>query len=530
MTRTRPLIIPVLAFFWTSWCQAAGVLEGTVRDASQAVVPGTLIQCIGEETGFRFWTQSGPGGNFTLTVPDGHYNIIVRHFGFRAIARVGVLVPAEGSLQVNFELKPSSVWETVTVSEFSETGGSSESGATVIRPEDVRALPRNDGSVTGLLALVPGILFTPASRGEPGQFSSLGARPNTNIFSVDEVNANNAVAGGGWPSLLAGARLPAMTALGTTHDLASFESIQEVTVEPRGEATGTEQTPGANILIHTRSGTDQFHGSFSGGVRPAALGANDWFANRYGLAPDAPNLNEEGGSFGGPLRRGRTFIFVAAERLEVRQGYGWVTTVPSKLARIFSPIGLLAFLNEFPLPNGPVFNLTNPGIAEFIGETRLPAALTTVNVRLDHQFSQNGRLFLRVTDTPSWSESGLDEIDLTQYRNRVAVLGANLVQGQWTHDSRLSFSRNEASSTWSVAAGGEVPPPAFYSQYPSLRPIFQTWWWAARARFRWAKTDATSRINGRSRMYPPFRLRGTSFASDWNTWNCSRNETARIPA
>jgi Carboxypeptidase regulatory-like domain len=473
MSRTLRAAWLASALVWTAWCQGAGRLEGTVRDTSEAVVPGTLIVCVGEETGFRFRTESGPDGNYALTVPDGHYNMIVRRSGFRPIARMRVLVESsEGSRRVDFELKPSSVWETVTVSDVSKAGGSTESVATAIRPEDARALPRNDDSVTGLLALLPGILFTPASRGEPGQFSSLGARPNTNTFSVDGVSGNNAVAGAGWPSLLAGARLPAMTALGTTHDLAAFDAIQEVTVEPQGEAMGIEQAPGANIIIHTRSGTNQFHGSFSGGVRPAALGANDWFANRYGLSPDAPSLNEEGGSFGGPLRRGRTFLFVAAERLALRQGYGWVTTVPSKLARVLSPIGLLALLNEFPLPNGPAFNQTSPGIAEFIGETRLPAALTTVNVRLDHQFSQNARLFLRVADTPSWSESGLDEIDLTQYRNRVAVLGATVVQGQWTHDSRLSFSGNEATSTWSVAPGGEIPPPAFYSQYPSLAADF----------------------------------------------------------
>jgi hypothetical protein len=471
MRRTLRTAFLIFASWWTLWCQSAGLLEGTVRDASQAVVPGTLILCVEEETGFRFQAESDSGGNYSLAVPDGHYNVIVRRTGFRAGARMGITVSPSGTARVDFELKPSNVRETVTVMEGPEPPATVDPGATVIRPDDVRGFPQNDSSVTGLLSLAPGILFTPASRGEPGQFSSLGARPNANTFTVDGVSANNAIAGAGWPSLLEGARLPAMTALGTTHDLASLGAIQEVVVGTGNEATDLAQTPGANIIIHTRSGTNQFHGSFFGGVRPAALGANDWFANRYALSNVAPGLDQESGTFGGPLRRDRTFIFVSAERLAVRQGYAWVTTVPSEAARRFSPVSLLALLNEFPVPNGPSFS-NDPGIAQYFGESRLPAALNSMSVRLDHQFSDNARLFLRVADSPSWSESGIADTNLTQYRNRVAVLGATLTEGQWIHDSRLSFSGNEATSTWSIAQNGQTPVPAFYSEYPSLAADF----------------------------------------------------------
>ena len=170
--------------------------------------------------------------------------------------------------------------------------------------------------MTGLLSLLPDILVTPASRGEPGQFSSAGARPNTNRFSVDGVNGNNAVSGAGWPSFLPGGRLPDMTALGTTHGLAMLDAMQEVRLETQGEGVGAAQTPGANIVIRTRSGTNQIHGLFLRQcAKPQALGANDWFTNRYGLGNDAPTLNEEGGSIGGPLRRDRTLSFLPVRRV-----------------------------------------------------------------------------------------------------------------------------------------------------------------------------------------------------------------------
>lgn len=460
-----------LTLVCSAWCAGVSRLEGTVRDASQAVVPDALILCVAEETGFRFQAASNRAGNYRMIVPDGHYNIIVARAGFRPIVRLGVLVTASAALREDFELQPGSVKESVTVAGVPDSNQPQTPGATVIQPDDVRGLPRNDGSVTGLLWLAPGILPTPATRGEPGQFSSLGAQPNTNTFSVDGVSANNAVAGGGWPSLLLGARLPGLTALGTTHDLAAFDAIEDVTVEPAGEAASIGQAPGANIIIHTRPGTNYFHGALFGAVRPPVLGANDWFANRYGLAPDAPSLHEEGGSLGGPLRRDRTYFFFAADRLDLRQGYAWTTTVPSLAAREISPGSLLAFLNEFPLPNGPVLP-NSLGISQLIGESRLPAALTTVNLRVDHDLSPTERLFLRLANTPSWSESGLTQTDFTQYRNEVAVLGADSTEGRWTQESRLGFSRNEATSTWSVTGGGEPPSPAFYSQYPSLAADF----------------------------------------------------------
>jgi hypothetical protein len=432
------------------------------------VVPETSILCVAEDTGFRFNVESDAEGNYSMTVPEGSYNIIVRRLGFEPVASVGVRVPRGAALRVDFELKPSSVGESITVLDTPETTEIPSTATAVLKPDEVRALPRNDGTVTGLLSLVPGILYTPASRGEPGQFSSFGARPNTNRFSVDGVNGNNAVAGAGWPSFLPGGRLPDMTAMGTTHGLSMVDAIQDVSVETQGEGAEAVQAPGANIMIHTRSGTNQVHGSFFFNGRFQGLGANDWFTNRYGLGNDAPTLNEEGGSFGGPLRRDRTFFFLSAERLELHQGYAFTTTVPSMLARTLSPASLLSLLNEFPAPNGPDLS---PGISELIGRSSMPAGLWTASGRIDHQLTASTRMFLRFADTPSWSDSGLTQIALTEYRSRVAALGVTQTSGSWIHDSKLSYSRNEATSTWSTD-GGVTSPPAFYSQDPSLAADF----------------------------------------------------------
>ncbi len=447
-------------------CHAAGHISGTIRDSSQAVVPGVAISCFGEDSGLLFETSSNTDGTYALTVPGGSYNIIVRREGFHSIARIGIDIPSEGALRADFELRPASFPETITITSAPEDGsGTLEPLGHILRPENLRSLPHNDGTVTGLLALAPGVLFTPASRGEPGQFSSAGARPNTNFFSIDGISANNATAGAGWPSFLPGERLPAMTSLGSTHNLAILDAVESIAVETSGTSSSV---PGASIAIQTRPGTNDLHGSFFWNVRPDALGANDWFANRYVLGRDAPALSEEGGSLGGPLRRDTTFFFLAAERLSLDQGYAWTTTVPSLNARGMAPSSLQSLLNEFPLPNGPDLTF---GISQLIGESSTPASLYTASARLDHQLSKSTRAFLRLAETPSWSRGGLTQVVQTRYRNQIASFGLTSTTGRWTQSSRLSYSRNEAASTW-LAEPSVASLPAFYSQYPSLAAEF----------------------------------------------------------
>jgi hypothetical protein len=451
-----------------------GRLEGTVRDTSDGVMPGTSITCIQQEMGFRFARTTDLLGNYTMTLPEGHYKIVASQPGFRGVAEIGVFVAGRHAQRVDFRMAPDGVSDEATVTDlradvpavFAE-----EDGAVVLRPDSLTGFPLNDRTVTGIMALAPGMLITPASGGEPGQISSLGARPNTNRYMVDGVSANNAVSGGGWPSILPGSRLPAMTALGTTHPLALPDAIDEVRVVPEGFIPEAGRAPGGNISIGTKAGTSQFHGSLFYAGRPPTWGANDWFANRYDLRPSAPKLADRGGSAGGPLRRNRTFFFLSAERLDLRQIYSWTTTVPSQAWRALAPPNVQSLLDMFPMPNGPALN--SFGIGELIGSSVRPNSLWGVNGRLDHALTNQTRAFLRTSLTPSWSDSGLTQIDYSSYRSSSAVLGVTHDWAWGMEDTRVSFSRTVAASQW-------LPPTtpqdggSFYSQYPSFAAEFST--------------------------------------------------------
>jgi hypothetical protein len=446
-----------------------GLLEGTVRDASQAVVPDTVISCVQDETGFHFAVHSNWNGEYRLAVPEGHYTVVARRTGFRAVAQSGVFVPPGGVHRIDFQLEPGSVAEVVTVSDSLIRPVAVESDATLaVRPDQWRALPLHDRTVTGLLPMIPGLLVTPANGGEPGQISSLGARSNTNSYVVDGISANNAVSGGGWPSYLAGTRLPQMTALGTTHDLALFDAISEVRVEQPGTAPEFGRAPGANIVIQTKSGTNELHGSAFYDARPGPLSATDWFTNRFNLDHGATRMNEEGGSLGGALRRDSTFFFVSGDRLDLHQAYAWTTTVPSLAARLLAPVSLQPLLNQFPAPNGPDLTF---GISELIGSSVRPSGLQAGSARLDHAFDARTRAFLRLAVTPSRSESGLTQVNSVDYRNALAILGLTRSGVRWSGDTRLGYSRSQAQSTWSTGAAQQGNG-SFYSQFPSLAADF----------------------------------------------------------
>jgi hypothetical protein len=451
-----------------------GRLEGTVRDSSGGVMPGASVSCIQEETGFRFVRATDFQGNYAMTLPEGHYKVLASQTGFRAVAQMAVFVAGRRAQHIDFRLAPDGVSAVETVSDRSAGIApvfGDEDGAFVLRPDDLNGLPQNDRTVTGLMQLAPGMLITPASGGEPGQISSLGARPNTNRYTVDGVSANNAVSGGGWPSTLPGSRLPSMTALGTTHDLVLMDAIAEVRVVPQGFFAEAGHAPGGNISIRSKAGTSQLHGSLFYAGRPPSWGADDWFANRYGLAPSAPKLTDRGGSVGGPLRRDRTFFFLSAEWLDLRQIYSWTTTVPSAAWRALAPPNQQVLLDLFPMPNGPPLN--SFGIGELIGSSVRPNGLWGLNGRLDHAIAPNTRAFLRAAVTPSWSNTGLTQVDFSSYRSSAVVLGITHDSLRGSEDTRLSFSRVIADSQWLPPANSQTGS-AFYSQYPSFPAEFST--------------------------------------------------------
>src|SRR5262249_34878212 len=133
--------------------------------------------------------------------------------------------------------------------------------------------------------------------------------------------------------------------------------------------------------------------------RNDVLDANDWFANRAGKDRAPERHNDFGGSLGGPLKKGKTFVFLSYEGARLRLPLTTILIVPSLAARSAAPAGVASVLNSYPQPNGPIS--ADGETAQFTGVASNSATLNAGSVRVDHHFSDRFTLFGRYNEAPS---------------------------------------------------------------------------------------------------------------------------------
>src|SRR5262249_34077428 len=235
---------------------------------------------------------------------------------------------------IDFEMALGAASETITVE-----GGTplvnTQSGtvSTVIDRTFVDNLPLNGRSFQTLILLSPGTVVTATAFDDQGQFSVNGQRADANYFTVDGVSANFGVTGYLPLVQSASGALPALSASGGTNSLVSVEAMQEFRIQTSSSAPEFGPTPGGQISIVTRSGTNAFHGSLFEYFRNDKLDANDWFGNFNHLSKPAERQNVFGGAFGGPVFKDKTFFFVSYEGLRLRQPATMETVVPDDASR-----------------------------------------------------------------------------------------------------------------------------------------------------------------------------------------------------
>src|SRR5882757_5655258 len=339
-------------------------VNGLVRDPSGAVVPGAEVQLINEQTNTRYPARTNREGIYSVpNLPPGTYRIQVSKVGFKTIIKPDIILNVLDARAINFDLPVGAASETVTVD-----GGAamidpdSFSVSTVVDRQLAENLPLNGRSFQTLIELTPGVVLTANNGFDTGQFSVNGQRANANYWMVDGVSANIGISASPTPgSGLAGTSGSA-SVLGGTNSLVSVDALQEFRIQTSTYAPEFGRTPGGQISIATRSGTNQFHGTAFDYLRNDDLDANDWF-NGFTNSPPLPKpqerQNDFGGTFSGPIVKNKTFFFFSYEGLRLRLSQTALTVVPDAS---FTPGGttnsrqnaiaaLQPYLNAFALPN-----------------------------------------------------------------------------------------------------------------------------------------------------------------------------------
>jgi len=427
-------------------------LAGHVLDTSGGGIAGAVVTVTNQDTGFRRVAESETGGAYAVSpLEAGTYKITVRKEGFRTLVRFGMLLGDAQAGAADFVLPVGSILETVTVegtpAPLDREDAASETG---FEHDEIARLPLNGGGLLQLLDAVPGTNVTPATRGEAGQFTTGGQRPNTNYFTVDGVSANDGVTAGGIPAQSTGGTLPAVSAFGSLDSLISPEVVDEFSIRTSSAGAEMGRLPGAQIAITSQAGTNQWHGALAYQWRNEALAANDWFANQASLGTGAARLNEISQTLGGPVRRNRTFVFLSFEHLGLTQPYVWNQPVPSLETRETAALWAQPVLGIYPAPNQGALTA---GVGNWVGRSEQPAALDAGSARVDQAIGSRVSFFGRYSDAPSENQFGAFQVNRIDLRFQSLTLG---LTARPTARTILTVRTNESqSSAYSLWNGGD---------------------------------------------------------------------------
>src|SRR5713226_8996434 len=273
ISRACLLLALFLALFSSyAWAQTQlGILFGTVTDTSGAVVPGAAVSVENVSTGLKRGAVTDMKGQYQLAgLPTGRYTLRVEKEGFQTEVREGIALSPGAAIGINLSLVVGKVSEHVTVEAGVpglDTTTASVGG--VIGERSLTELPLDGRDLFKTAILVPGVAPTPSSapsllsNGKAGQVSINGMRPSWTNVLIDGMDVNDPVFG--------------YSPAGASGLFLWLDEFVEVRVLTQTFGTDYGTNSGGVIEAITKSGSNQFHGSFFELHRDAALAAQNYF-------------------------------------------------------------------------------------------------------------------------------------------------------------------------------------------------------------------------------------------------------------
>jgi hypothetical protein len=305
--------------------QATGTISGTVSDASSAAASGATVTVTAPATGLTRSSVTDEKGEYVIPLLGvASYNVRVELKGFQTAEAKDIRLQVDEHRELDFKLAPSSVQTTIEVAATVVAVQTTDATlGQVITSQQVADLPLNGRDFVQLATLTPGVTqeTNPNSFFNGGPSSEVSARGSYSL-SVGGSRASST----DW--LLDGNDNNELTAGGISI-LPSIDAIQEFKVLTYNYSAEWGTRAGPTVLVTTKSGTDQFHGTVFEFLRNTKLDARSFFA----ATTEKFNLNQFGASLGGPIRKDKTFFFVDFEQKDQRHGIPYTGLVPSSAMR-----------------------------------------------------------------------------------------------------------------------------------------------------------------------------------------------------
>ena len=445
-------------------------LTGRITDPTKALVVDAKVAAVSAATNLRYETTSNVSGEYYLAnLPPALYRIEVEKPGFKKLIKPDVFLHVQDALEINFEMTVGSASESITVEAGAPLLNTSDATvSTLIDNRFVENMPLNGRSFSALIDLTPGVALVPNNFFEEGQFSVNGQRPDANYFTVDGVSANLGTPVSSFGQGGTGQH-PATNAFGGFSNLASLDALQEFRIQTSTFAPEFGRTPGAQVSVVTKSGTNTLHGTAFEYLRNDVLDANDWFADNKGLKKPALRQNDFGGVLGGPIIKDKLFFFGSYEGLRIRQPQIANTYVPSLATRQSSPAAVQPLLNAFPAPTGGNCRNCPAGTATFAAGYSDPSSLDSYSGRADYLLPRRVTLFGRYSDAPSSTvqraggrfKTAYSNLNHTKARTQTVTVGADgTITPHAINELRFNYSSSRGQSFLTLDNfAGAVPPP-----------------------------------------------------------------------
>ncbi|MDX2178898.1 MAG: TonB-dependent receptor [Bryobacteraceae bacterium] len=263
-------------------------LEGTVKDASGAVIPAAKLQVTNVRTQVQQSAESDSEGFYAFPLlQPGLYNLTVEAGGFRKAAIANIEMTVGITLRQDVPMELGAVAETITVEASNvrvQTTDATIQRAVTLR--DIDTLPQLARNPIVLATYQPGVQINPADN----SFSRVnGLRQGSNNNTLDGIDVNDSV----------------LPRLGLTLNATNTDSVEEFRIITNGAKAEYGRNAGGQVELITRSGTNDPRGNLFWYHRNTVLNANNFFNKTAPGVPESPRpkflQNTYGGSFGGPI-------------------------------------------------------------------------------------------------------------------------------------------------------------------------------------------------------------------------------------
>jgi hypothetical protein len=436
-------------------------ITGIISDPSGGAIPGAAVAVTNRATGLKYRDVTNAAGVYSVTaLPIGVYDLSVTRAGFQTVERSEVALHAGDRARIDLQLQVGAVNQVVQVTTQaplleSETSNLSQ----VVDNTKIVNMPLNGRDYQQLALLAPGVVYSRTQNFVTDAFSANGANMLQNQFLMDGMDNTNYLYG-------------VVTA---SNEIVkpSIDAIQEFRTETQAFSAEFGGGAGAKVVVTTKSGTNQFHGTAFEFLRNDKIEANDFFNSGNTKPPF--RQNQFGGTFGGPIKKNKTFFFASYQGTRIREKLTFLSVVPTPQfiagdfgsTPVYDPATESATGARQPFPGNRIpSDRIDPvavrmlqlypapnraGVQNYLFNPSRNTNDSQVDSRLDHRFRESDSIFLRYSfhdyyrlepgNLPVPASGGNTAVRLarahTAVLNYTHLFGSNIV-----NEIRLAYSRN----------------------------------------------------------------------------------------